>query len=422
VNKVRFFTMMAAAALVAGAVGTAPARAQDKVIKIASQSPLSGPNSPLGIAISNGTRLAVEQLSEKITAAGITVEYVAFDDQATADIGTANAQTIVNDAAILAVVGHLNSGVAIPSSEIYNEAGLVMVSPANTNVRITDRAYPTVNRVCGRDDMQGSAGAQFAAETLGWKTVYILHDKTAYGEGVATFFRQAAEAAGIEVLGFEGTEEQSNFDAIITPIQAVNPDGVYFGGLFPQAAVFFQQARAKDLKAGFLGPDGMDSSDLARIGGEAVVGMNYTTTAGPASVFPGAAKFVTDYEARFNIKPEPYASEGYASTQIILAAIEKLVTENGGNVPTREEVAAAVRATADFETIIGTISFDANGDPKMATYYILEVGAADPAKWSENKIVASVVAPSPLTAMEMMEMTPEATMEMEMEMTATPSN
>lgn len=401
--------VIALAAVVAAAtLGNVPSRAQT-VIKIASQSPLSGGQSVLGTAISNGVELAVKQLSKPLADLGYKVEHVAFDDQATADVGVANAQNIINDAAILAVVGHLNSGVAIPSSEVYNSAGLVMVSPANTNVKITDRGLPTVNRICGRDDAQGAAGAAYVAEELKAKTVYVIHDKTSYGEGVATSFRDAVAGMKVEVLGFEGTEEKSDFTALITPIQAQTPDVIYFGGIYDQAALFFKQAREAGIKAQFIGPDGMDSSDTAKIGGESVVGMVYTSAAGPASVFAGAAKFIEDYKAAFNINPEPYAVEGYASTQIVLASLESIV-KSTGKLPTREEVAAAVRATKDFETIGNKITFDANGDPDYATYYVLKVASGDPAKWATNEIVKTTTAPSPLTAMMMAGSTMEATM------------
>src|SRR5207253_10591318 len=109
-----------------------------------------------------------------------------------------------------------------------------------------------------------------------------------YGQGVAEFFKADAEKKGIKVLGFEGTEEKSNFDPIITPIKAKNPDLIYFGGIYEQAGPFFKQAREKGVKSKFLGPDGMDSSDLTKIGGKAVVGMHYTSVAGPVSVYPQA--------------------------------------------------------------------------------------------------------------------------------------
>src|SRR5262249_29707820 len=155
---------------------------------------------------------------------GYKVDLVPFDDQAKPDVGVGNAKNIISDKDILAVIGHLNSGVAIPSSEVYKEVNVTMISPANTNEKITDRGYPNVNRVCGRDDVQGPVGAEFAATGLKVKTVYIVHDKTTYGQGVAEAFRADVQKKGVKVIGFEGTEEKSNFDPIVTPIKAKNPD------------------------------------------------------------------------------------------------------------------------------------------------------------------------------------------------------
>lgn len=164
--------------------------------------------------------------SDGLKAMGFSDKIVLFDDQGKPEVGVASAKNIVSDPAILGVVGHYNSGVAIPSSEEYHNAQLVQVSPANTNPKITDRLYAEVNRVCGRDDIQGVVGEQFALKKLAVKSVYILHDKTTYGQSIADFFRQAAEKDGIKVLGFEGTEEKANFDPILTPIQAANPTGL----------------------------------------------------------------------------------------------------------------------------------------------------------------------------------------------------
>ncbi len=233
------------------------AAATGNVIKIASQTPLSGPQSVLGTAIKNGAQLALEQNGGPLQDMGFTLELAPYDDQATPDIGVANAKQIVADPSVLCLVGHLNSGVMIPSMEVYHNAGLAAVSPANTNPTITDRGYAEVNRVVGRDDVQGVVGEQFGRDELGIQSVYMLHDNTAYGQGVAEFFRQAAEADGIQVLGFEGTEEQANFDSIITPIVVANPDMVYFGGIYSQAGIFFRQARDKGVTAVFMGPDGI---------------------------------------------------------------------------------------------------------------------------------------------------------------------
>jgi len=395
----KVLAVLAIVALVGSGFALAPtASAQSNVIKIASQSPLSGGQSVLGTAISNGARLAIEQLSKPIEDLGFKIEYVPFDDQATPDVGVSNAQNIVNDAAILAVVGHLNSGVAIPASEVYNKSDLVMVSPANTNPAVTDRGLPTVVRICGRDDTQGTVGANYALNELKAKTAYVIHDKTAYGEGVATFFRDVFQANGGEVLGFEGTEEKANFDAILTPIVASAPDVIYFGGIYDQAALFFKQAREKGLTSQFMGADGLDSSDLVKIGGEAMVGTIFTSTAGPAELFPEAKQFIEDYKKTFKTEiVETYAAEAYAATQVVLAGIEAAIKANNGALPTRKQVTEAVRATKDLSTVIGAITLDGNGDKVEATYYILKAVGADPAgAWKE--LLTTTTAPSPLAA------------------------
>jgi branched-chain amino acid transport system substrate-binding protein len=275
---------------------------------------------------------------------GFTVQVVPFDDQAKPEVGVANAKNIISDPDILGVVGHYNSGVQIPSSEEYHNAGLVNVSPANTNPKVTDRLYAEVNRVCGRDDIQGVVGEQFALNDLKVKSVYILHDKTTYGQSIAEFFRQQAQKDGLKVLGFEGTEEKANFDPILTPIQAANPELIYFGGMFDQAGVLFKQARDKGIKAAFMGPDGLDSADLVKIAGTAAEGMYYTTVAGPISYYPEAKKFAADYKAKFGKDPEPFGAQAYDSTVILLKAIEKAAKDAGNKKPTRTAVRDAVRA------------------------------------------------------------------------------
>src|SRR3989454_872467 len=360
-------------------------------IKIATQSPLSGGQAALGEGIKLGAQLALEKYKGALEKQGFKVDLVPFDDQAKPDVGVANAKNIIADKDILAVIGHLNSGVAIPSSEVYKEVSLVMISPANTNPVVTDRGYPNVNRVCGRDDVQGVVGSEFAHATMKAKSVYIIHDKTQYGQGVAEFFKTDAEKKGIKVLGFEGTEEKSNFDPIITPIKAKNPDVIYFGGIYDQAAPFFKQAREKGVKSKFLGPDGMDSSDLTKIAGKAVVGVDYTSAAGPAPGLPKAKAFSEEFMKKFGKNPEPYAAEAYDAAHIALLGIEQAAKI--GKL-SRRDVAAAVRKVK-LAGITGDIGFDAKGDRQKAAYFVLLVASDDPQKWGDNKIVKQLTIPAP---------------------------
>src|SRR5438067_8497168 len=377
--------LLAALALVALPAGSHLTVQGKGTIKIATQSPLSGGQAALGEGIKLGAQLAVDKLKGPLEKMGYKVELVPFDDQAKPDVGVANGKNIIADKDILAVIGHLNSGVAIPSSEVYKEVNVAMISPANTNPVVTDRGYPNVNRVCGRDDVQGVVGAEFAHGTLKVKSVYIIHDKTQYGQSIAEFFKADAEKKGIKVLGFEGTEEKSNFDPIITPIKAKNPNIIYFGGIYDQAAPFFKQTREKGVKSKFLGPDGMDSSDLTKIAGKAVVGMDYTSAAGPASVLPKAKAFVDEFKKKFGKNPEPYAAEAYDAATMALKGIE--AAAKGGKLPTREDVATAVRKTKLPNGITGDIEFDSKGDRKKALYFVLQVASDDPGQWGNNKIV-----------------------------------
>src|SRR6266480_2467672 len=205
-------------------------------------------------------------------------------------------------------------------------------------------------------------------------------------------YKVDAEKKGIKVLGFEGTEEKSNCDPIITPIKAKNPDLIYFGGIYEQAGPFFKQAREKGVKSKFLGPDGMDSSDLTKIGGKAVVGMHYTSVAGPVSVYPQAKQFAEDYKKKFGKNPEPFAAQAYDATAIAVKAIE--ATAKGGKAPTREAVTAAIRGVR-HTGITGSVEFDAKGDPKKALYFVLQVVSDNPEKWGDNKEVKRLVIAAP---------------------------
>jgi branched-chain amino acid transport system substrate-binding protein len=395
-TPIRVVLALALVAALALVPGGAAVDAQGKgTIKIATQSPLSGGQAALGEGIKLGTQLAVEKFKGNLEKAGYKVELVPYDDQAKPDVGVSNAKNIIADKDIMAVIGHLNSGVAIPSSEVYKEVNLTMISPANTNPTVTDRGYANVYRVCGRDDVQGVVGSEFAHGTLKAKSVYIVHDKTTYGQGVAEFFKADTEKKGLKVLGFEGTEEKSNFDPIITPIKAKNPDLIYFGGIYEQAAPFFKQAREKGVKSKFMGPDGMDSSDLTKIAGKAVVGMNYTSVAGPVTVYPEAKAFADEYKKKFGKNPEPFAAQAYDATAIAIKALEAVT--KGGKAPTRDGVTAAVR-DVKHKGVTGSVEFDAKGDPKKALYFVLQVASDNPDKWGDNKEVKRLTIAAPAAA------------------------
>lgn len=383
-----FFTFVVIASLlIAGCSSTS----SGGTIKIATQSPLSGGQSAIGVDIKNGAELALEKLKGPLEDLGYTVELAPYDDQANPDTGVANAKRIVADPEVLCVDGHYNSGVQIPSSEEYHNANLANVSPANTNPRVTDRGYKEVSRLVGRDDVQGVVAAQFS-NSKGMKTAYVIHDKTAYGQGIAEFFKREAESLGMTVVGFEGTEEKANFDSILAPLMTANPDMVFFGGIYDQAAVLFKQAREKGFMGMFLSDDGFDSPEAVNIGGASMLdggGLYYTTVAGPAKLYPGTAKFQEDFKAKYGADPKPFAAQGYDAMAICLKAIENAAKAAGG-MPTRQAVTDAVRALTDFPGITGTINFNAKGDLTTAKYFVIQVTSADPANWNDNTVAETL--------------------------------
>jgi branched-chain amino acid transport system substrate-binding protein len=346
--------------------------AQNGKIKIAVQAPLSGEQAALGEHIKLGAQLAVEEATKAFKALGFDLVFVPYDDQAKPEVGVANARNIVADPDILALVGHFNSGVALPASEVYKDAMLAMISPANTATEITDRGYPNVNRVCGRDDVQGPVGARFAAQDLKIKSVYVIHDKTLYGQGVADNFRNEATKLGLKVLGYDGTEERANFAPMIIPMKAKNPDLVYFGGIYHQGGLLLKQMREKGVKAAFMGPDGLDSSEMVKIAGAQVIGSYYTTVAGPPDAYPETAVFAKKFKQRFGKEVESFGMYGYDAAQVGIAAIQQAIQANGGKKPSRAGVSTAIRKLKNFRGVTGSITFDSKGDPVKAKYFVLQ--------------------------------------------------
>ncbi len=350
----------------------ATAWAQKGTIKIAVQAPLSGEQAALGEHVKLGAQLAVEEATKSFKALGFDLVFVPYDDQAKPEVGVANARNIVADPDVLVLVGHFNSGVALPSSEVYKDAMLAMISPANTATEITDRGYPNVNRVCGRDDVQGPVGARFAAQDLKLKSVYIIHDKTLYGQGVADNFRNEANKLGLKVLGYDGTEERANFAPMIIPMKAKNPDLVYFGGIYHQGGLLLKQMREKGVNAVFMGPDGLDSSEMVKIAGAQVVGSYYTTVAGPPDAYPESAAFAKKFKQHFGKEVESFAMYGYDAALVGIKAMEQAIESNGGKKPSRAEVSSAVRKLKNFKGATGSIAFDNKGDPVKAKYFVLQ--------------------------------------------------
>lgn len=339
----------------------------NKVIKIATQSPLSGGSATLGEALKLGSELALNEEKEKFKELGYTLQLEPLDDQGDPKKGVSNAEQLGSDSDVYGIIGHLNSGVTIPSSEVYEKYNIPMVSPAATATDVTDRGLKTANRIVARDDFQGPAGAEFAVETLGANKIFIIQDKTAYGQGLAENFKGKAEELGAEIVGEEGiTVGEKDFNGVLSQVASAKPDLVYFGGLYAEGGLLIKQAREKGINAKFMGGDGLDSSSLVEIAGDSVKDTYLTSVAGVST----ETEFAKNYKEAFNKDAESYSIYGYDSMKVMLLGIENAIKENDGELPAKDVIATAVRSITDYKGEMTQVGFDEKGDNKFAKIFI----------------------------------------------------
>ena len=359
-------------------------------IKIVSQSPLSGDQAIYGQDIARSAELAVDQLAGSLEELGYKIEFVAYDDQASIDIGMVNAKEIVADPQVLCGVGHFNSRVMINTSDLYHLEGLVFVSPSNTAPNVTERGYLEVNRLVGRDDGQGAAGALFA-QAQGYTNIFVVRNDLDFARRNADAFKREASQLVLKVVGdFEASVEAGNYSAVIEHLMTANPDMVYFSGTADQAGAFFKQARLAGYTGTFLGTD--ENPALVETGGPLPIengGLYYVSTVAQAGDYPDATEFIQNFNSLYGTDPQVYAAQAYDAAGICMKAIEEASRAKGGELPTREEVALAIRALQDFKGISGTYNFNEKGDPLPARYYVYQVVSADPANWGQSIIFAS---------------------------------
>ena len=340
-------------------------------VKIATISPLSGAVSNLGVQMKNGTQLAINEMKPQFAQLGMNLSLVAYDDQADPATGTSAARRVVADKTVLGLVGPLTSGVAIPATQVMSTSHLVAVAPVATSEKVTDRGLKNVNRVCARDDAQGSAGGNFVAGTLKAKSVYVLNDKTPYGQGMAAEAEKAMKAKGLRVVQSEGVPaEDRDFTAVITKIQTLKPDAIYFAGLYGQIGPFTQQLRAKGVQTPIVSGDGLDSPDYVKLAGKDVSNVYFTSLAPSLAVVPAAKKVADQYQKTFGAPMQGTAIMAYDSTKVLLTGILNAAKANGNKVPTREQVETAVRGGTFKGLLTGDVKFNANGDRTAAKIYV----------------------------------------------------
>jgi len=363
-----------------------------QTVKIVSDLPRQGANRAQTTTMVNAIEMAIDERNGK--AGDVSIEYESLDD-ATAQAGqwdeakcAENAQTAAQDEEIVGWIGPFNSGCAAVEIPILNEAGLGMISPANTYIGLTkpggepdepEKYYPTgernYTRVIVADDEQGQAGALLMEEE-GVESVYILDDKETYGKGLADQVQKSAEELGIQVIGREGVDTTAaNFRSVMNKIAQEDPDAIYFGGIIENNAA---QLIKDKVGAGmsnddvlFIGPDGIFLDTLLTQAGAAAEGTYVTFGGLPESELSAKGQqFVQEYESRYDDDIQPYTAYAYEAANVMLDAIER--ASKDGEV-TRETVLKEILATEDYNGVLGTWSFDEDGDTTLTELSIQRV-------------------------------------------------
>ncbi len=373
-SKFKIAPLALAAALAASG---ASAQAQEQLVRIGVSGPLSGANAFAGKDNENGVRLAVEELNaQKLKAGGKTLrfELMSEDDQGDPKAGVNVAQKFA-DAGVKFVLGPYNSGVAIPASRVYNDAGILM-STVGTNPKITQSRYPHVFRIVASDNQVGGSMAAYAAKEMKIRTVGVIDDRTAFGQGIAEEFAKQARASGLNVAGREFTNDKaSDFAAILTAFRARKVDAIFFGGYAPQGAPMARQMKQLGMaNVRLLGGDTLCSPEMAKLGGDAV-GENVLCAQAGAMLDkqPGGPAFKTRYKQRFQRDPDVYAPAFYDQTLFIAQAIRSANTVDAAAV-------SKALHTMSYQGVAGTYGYDANGNLKKTavTVYTFKGGALAP--------------------------------------------
>jgi branched-chain amino acid transport system substrate-binding protein len=333
-------------------------------IRVGVAGPLTGPNTATGLQFRKGAELAAQNIND---AGGIGGEKIVLefgDDVSDPKQGVSVANKFVGDG-ISFVIGHYNSGVSIPASDVYAENNVLQVTPASTNPVLTERGLPSVFRVCGRDDEQGKLAGDFISRNMKGKVVAIVNDKTAYGQGIADEAKKALNAGGMTEVSYDSINVgDKDMSALIAKLKSNKVDVVYFGGLYTEAGLFLRQSADADYKPVLVGGDGITSNEFTAVGGPAVEGALMTFGPDPRKN-PSAAAIVKKFRDD-GFEPEAYTLYSYASMQVIAEGIKRA----GSADP--QTVAVKLHEGEPIDTVIGKLAFDDKGDRKDADWTMYE--------------------------------------------------
>jgi len=351
-----------------------PAAAQT-VVKIGFAGPLTGPIAHIGKDEEYATRLALDDANAKgvtINGQKLRFELMSEDDQADPRQATIVSQRLV-DAGVKGVVGHVTSGAAIPAAMIYEQAGIPAITPSATNPKLTQQGYKTAYRVIANDFQQGEAMAKYAATVLKAKTIAIVDDRTAYGQGLGDTLAENLKKFGVQVVAREYTNDKAvDFTALLTRIKSKQPDAIFYGGMDAQGAPMLKQIKQLGLNVKFLSGDGVCTSEMLKLAAEALSPNVYCTQAGiPAEKMPGGTEFKTRFKKTFNVDVQLYAPYAYDSANMLIEAMKLANSvEPAKYLPQLQKVS--------LKGVTGTVAFDTKGDNKNGGITLNQFGSG---KW-----------------------------------------
>jgi branched-chain amino acid transport system substrate-binding protein len=337
-------------------------------VRMGVEGPITGPNATFGAQLKNGAEQAVADLNAK---GGILNQKISLsfgDDVSDPKQGVSVANKFVADG-VKFVVGAFNSGVTMPSSEVYQENGILEITPASTNPQITERGMWNIFRTCGRDDQQGAVAAAYILKFFKGKKIAIVHDKTTYGKGLADETKKGINKGGMKEVLYEGINiGEKDFSALVSKIKQSGADLVYWGGLHTEGGLIVRQMRDQGVAAPLMGGDGITTDEFASVGGPGVEGT--LMTYGPdARKNPAAKAVVAEFRAK-KFEPESYTLYAYAAVQIIAQAATAAKSLDP------KKVAEKMHSGMKFATVIGPISYDKKGD-RTGLDYVMYVWKKD---------------------------------------------
>lgn len=338
-----------------------------RVVKVALVAPLTGDIAAHGQGMKRAAQMAVDEAVQSNRFKDFKLELAAFDDRGDPKEAVTVANQIISDPTIMGVVGHLNSGCSIPASQVYAKRNVLMITPASTNPKLTQQGLKNVFRLCTTDDVQGTFAANYAVDSLKIDKVAVVHDKTAYGQGLAEEFRKQFESRKGPILSFDGIDVgEKDYKALLTRIKGENPSLIYFGGMHPECGLMSKQAKELGLAIPVFAGDGIVTPEYAKIGGPATEGDYASLTGLPPEKLPASQSFIENYHKRYpKDDMQPYDPYTYEAINVVLEAIDK----TGGDRAKMIDYVANIK----FTGILGESSFDAKGDTRNKTITIYRV-------------------------------------------------